>query len=101
MKIPKTIKIGWRTYKVEFVDERRDETGNLLDGQIDYSNRIIYIDKNLPNEDEKIVTFLHEIVHGIFNSKNHPEWDDNETLVEAVSEGIFQIMKDNPKIFNE
>lgn len=99
MKIPKTIKIGWRTYTIQFTEERRNEKGDLLDGQIDFTNHVIYIYKNLPFEDEKIVAFLHEIIHGIFFSQGHSEWGDNEELVEAVSEGIFQVMSDNPNLF--
>lgn len=99
MKIPETVKIGWRNYTVKMIDERRDETGQILDGEIDFSNRIIYIDKT-QNIDEQIVVFLHEVVHGIFKSQCHSDWGDNEDLIEAVSEGIFQLMKDNPKLFS-
>lgn len=43
MKIPKTIKIGWRIYEVKFINEEiRDKNGDLLDGQIDFNNHIIY-----------------------------------------------------------
>lgn len=98
MKIPQTIKIGWRTYEIKMVEERRDEEGELLSGQIDLENHIIYIDNNLDN-DEKAVAFLHELTHGIFNSHCHSDWRDNEDLVESVSEGLYQVMKDNPKIF--
>jgi len=99
MKIPENVKIGWRNYLVKMVEERRDEEGELLSGQIDFTNHIIYIDNNL-NIDEQIVSFLHEVVHGIFYSHCHSDWGDNEDLVESVSEGLFQIMKDNPKIFS-
>lgn len=100
MKIPQSIKIGWRNYIVKFCEDRRDEEGNLLNGEIDYTNHVISIDKNIINEDEKIVTFLHEMIHGIFHNQGHLKWRDNENLVCAVSEGLFQIIKDNPKVFN-
>jgi len=99
MKIPKNIKIGWRDYKIKFTEERRDDEGNLLDGEIDYLNHIIYIDNNLPSKEETIIAFLHEVVHGIFNSQCHSDWANNEDLVEAVSEGLFQLIVDNPKLF--
>jgi Zn-dependent peptidase ImmA (M78 family) len=100
MKIPKTIKIGWRTYTIKFVEQWRDETGELLDGFIDFNDHIIYINDNL-NEDEKVVTFLHEVEHGIFYSQGHLEWSENEELVTSISEGAFQLMKDNPKMFSD
>jgi len=101
MKIPKTIKIGWRDYAIKFVDERRSEEGELLDGEIDFLNHIIYIDNNLFQEDEKVIAFLHEVIHGIFHNQCHSDWCNNEDLVEAVSEGLFQLMRDNPKLFSD
>lgn len=98
MKIPESVKIGWRNYIVKTVDERRDDKGDYLSGQIDFNTHIIYLDRNL-NDDEKAVAFLHELIHGIFNSHCHSDWTDNEDLVESVSEGLYQIMKDNPKLF--
>ncbi len=99
MKIPATVKIGWRIYTIQiFTDEKRDETGELLDGYIDFTNHIIYINRNL-NEDEQKVVFIHEMQHGIFYGQCHPEWGDNENLVDACAEGWFQVTKDNPKLF--
>jgi len=100
MKIPKQIKIGWRIYTVEFVEQWRDEKGELLDGFIDFTNHIIYINNSL-NEDEQKVTFLHEVQHGIFYSQSHLEWGDDEELVGAVSEGWYGVMKDNVKLFSD
>lgn len=99
MKIPASVRIGWRDYTIEFGEERRNDKGTPLNGEIDFTNHIIYIDKNIVSNDEKILTFLHEIVHGIFYSQGHLKWADNEELVSAVSEGLFQLMNDNPKLF--
>jgi len=101
MKIPKNIKIGWRNYTIEYGEERRDEKGNLLNGEIDYTNHIIYIDKNIVDNKEKIITFLHETVHGILYSQGHLKWAENEELVSAISEGWFQLIEDNTKLFND
>lgn len=98
MKIPATVKIGWRNYTIKMVEERRDETGQILDGEIDFANQLIYIDKN-QNMDEQIVAFFHEVIHGIFKNQCHSDWGNNEDLVEAISEGLFQLMLDNPKLF--
>ena len=100
MKIPKTVKIGWRNYTVKFIDERRDEKGNLLDGEIDLTNHFIYIDETIANEEEKMIVFLHEVVHGIFHNQRHNKYGNNEELVEAISEGLFQLVRDNPNLFS-
>ena len=99
MKIPSSVKVGWRNFTIEYCEERRDEKGNLLNGEIDLTNQIIYIDKNIIHDNVKIVTFLHECVHGILYGQGHLKWSDNEELVSAISEGLFQLMNDNPKLF--
>lgn len=98
MKIPSSVKVGWRNYSIEFGEERRNIKGEPISGEIDVLNHIIYIDKNIYDK-EKVLTFLHEVVHGIFYSQGHLKWSDNEELVSAISEGLFQLMNDNPKLF--
>jgi Zn-dependent peptidase ImmA (M78 family) len=96
MQIPDTIKIGWRDYCIEFVDEIDEDLSN---GEISFNEQKIKINKNIKSIDEKSFTLLHEIIHGIFYSQGHSEWNDNEDLVDAVSEGLFQVLKDNPELF--
>lgn len=98
MKIPKTIKIGWRNYTVKLVEDLQDDNGTPLNGQTDFTNHIIYIDKDI-QENEKLVTLLHEIQHCIYHAQGNCDWRDNEILVSANAEGFFQLMKDNPKVF--
>lgn len=100
MKIPKIIRIGWRDYTIKFVNEAlRDEKGDLLDAQVDFSNRIICIDNNIVFNDEKIIKCFHEAWHVIFKNQWHSEWCDNEDLVDACAEGMFQLVRDNPGMF--
>ena len=96
MQIPNNIKVGWRNYTIEFVDEIDEDLSN---GEINFNEQNIKINKNIKSIDEKNFTLLHEIIHGIFYSQGHSEWNDNEDLVDAISEGLFQVIKDNPKLF--
>jgi len=43
---------------------------------------------------------MHEILHGVmFHYNLTPE--DEEVIVTTMARGIFQVIKDNPKIFQE
>lgn len=98
MKIPKTIKIGWRTYTVKFVSDLVGDNGEILYGETDFTNYIIYINKDI-NKYEQEVTFLHEVKHCIYHSQGQIEWRDNEILISANAEGLYQFIRDNPKVF--
>lgn len=101
MNIPDKVKIGWRNYKVMQGEDRRDEKGNMLIGQIDYDSHTIYLKKNIIDEDEKCLSFLHEILHGIFYSEGQTKLRSNEDLIMAISEGLYQVIKDNPDMFKD
>lgn len=51
---------------------------------------------NDQSEDVKLVTMWHEILHGILN--NAGQSDQPEALIEAISFGIVQLIRDNPKL---
>jgi len=65
MKIPKTVKVGAYTYKVEFVDTLKHEGNDLL-GLCDNESYTISIVKKLKPIPLKVV-FLHECLHAIEN----------------------------------
>jgi Zn-dependent peptidase ImmA (M78 family) len=100
MKIPKKVKIGWREFQINENEGKRDDNGSLLDGQISYEERTIYLNKDYGIEQEK-VSLLHEIMHGIFNKQGHSEWRTDENLVDAIAEGLYELINDNPELFKE
>ncbi|MBU3098731.1 MULTISPECIES: hypothetical protein [Clostridium] len=95
MKIPKSIKIGWRKYKVVYVKDLQDAEGNDLLGQINYNANVIRLESNNISEDYGNVVFLHEVVHGLFNSLGLNEQNDNEDIVDGLSEIMYQVIKEN------
>lgn len=99
MKIPNTIKIGWRNYLIKKCSDRRNDKGQLLAGQINYDDHIIYLDDDVVHPKQQQLSFLHEVIHGIFQMQGQSEWRTNEDLVEAISEGLFQVIDDNPDLF--
>lgn len=100
MSIPDKVKIGWRTYDIEQGEHRSADCGGDLCGEIRYEQNKIYLyDKQ--DEENKKVTLLHEILHGIGYMIGDIEFRNNEGLITALSENLYQIMKDNPGIFKE
>jgi len=95
MKIPKSIKIGWRKYKVVYVKDLQDAEGNDLLGQINYNANVIRLESNHISEDYGNVVFLHEVVHGLFNSLGLNEQNNNEDIVDGLSEIMYQVIKEN------
>ena len=86
MRIPRKLKIGGHIYKIKVLKkwENMDE-GDF--GETDYEQGIIYINKSL-TEGERGAAFFHEIFHVLNKTLNH-------TLLDSLSEQLFQVFKDN------
>ena len=98
MGIPKEIKIGWRVYDIEQGEHRSGSCGGDLYGEINYEQNKIYIYRE-QDEENKRVTLLHEILHGIGFMIGNNEFRENEGLITALAENLYQVIKDNPTLF--
>lgn len=58
-------------------------------GQIDYRACEIRVNKNMSKEN-KLETICHEMVHGIFVHLGYNEYVENEQLVQALGNAIYQ-----------
>lgn len=88
MHIPTRIKIGGIVYTVKQVEKisREDEEAGLITGE----EQQIELRKGKP--DFMHETFLHEIFHAI-----NMELPERE--VEFLAQAMYQIIKDNPRVF--
>jgi len=102
MEIPKNLKIGGHNYKIIFpytFTERYDRCGDC-----EYSDTTIRIAESsyeIPRAKSAIiVTLIHEVLHAIDNLTGHGIFEGNggEAKVEALSEGIYQVLIDNKYI---
>ena len=99
LNIPETVKIGWRNYTITQSEHRTGDGGGNLLGEITYEKRQIFLYDKL-DEDEKSVTLLHEIAHGIlFNMGSELRTDEN--FITAFTENLYQVIKDNPNMFTK
>lgn len=99
MNIPEKVKISWREYAVEQSEQRSGSNGGDLWGEISYEQNKIFLYEKL-EETEKEITLLHEIIHGVLYFLGS-ELKDNENFVTAFTEQFYQVIKDNPAIFNK
>ena len=101
MNLPSKIKIGGHQYAVVFpyvFTERFDRVGD-----IDYSKKVIRISKDYASEPRSnssiAVSIIHEILHGINNRSGGIIFpDDDEDKIDILSEGIYQVLIDNPEL---
>lgn len=88
MEIPKSVKIGGITYEIRVANEWLDHES--ADGEMFYDNvngNVIYIRETL-SEDAKMVTLIHEILHGCNSTINHE-------FLDSLAEQLYQVLKDN------
>ena len=100
MKISNKVKIGGYTYAVERPDEPFVASGNVVcDGVHIFNEQLIKVAKSGSSAYQETV-FLHEICHAIIASYCSEECYDEEKFVEQFSKGLYQVITDNPEIFN-
>lgn len=99
MKIPKKLKIAGHEYDIIFpyvYTERYDRAGDH-----DFSAKRIRIAEkecDVPMKESAImVIFIHEVLHAIDGHTGHNMFvgEEGESRVEALSEGIYQVLIDN------
>jgi len=106
MHIPKTVKVGGHITEIELVNTidngktsgmyiyRQDKILLAKKVSIDDSKKLIVV-----NKASMYATFLHELQHAIdfvYNSDGLPE-----NKIDRLSEGLYQVIVDNPSIFEK
>lgn len=99
MNLPDKIKIGGHFYKVLYpyvFTERFDRCGD-----IDNEKNVIRVTETSYDEERTysviMVTFIHELLHGLDHKTGFHMFDseNGEARIEALSEGIYQLLVDN------
>ncbi|BDR81030.1 hypothetical protein [Clostridium tetani] len=101
MNIPEKIIISGMEYEVILTDRPILHINTRAYGQIDFENKKILIDKTLREKQGNVQTLLHEIIHGIVEDRELDfAKDSEETIVDQLAKGLYQVIKDNSKLFN-
>jgi hypothetical protein len=92
MKIPDKVKINGIIYDIKLEKPNCNSiTEATLWGNINYKECKIVLDKTL-SEQKLWQVLFHEIIHGIAD-ETHIKVDEDD--IDRVSNGFFQVMKDN------
>lgn len=94
MKIPKKLKIGGKVYKVEITDKLTLGSANCS-GEILYNDLVIRICPMAKARMES--TFIHEMIHGLFDHLGYCEQD--EKSVDELANALYAVIMDNPGMF--
>ncbi len=100
MEIPNKVRIGSADYEVKLTKENLVCDGRECVGTIDYGFHIINIQEGIQDKQAPEITFLHELLHGIVRERNL-EIENEELVVEEISRGLHQVIRDNTEMFIE
>ncbi len=100
MKIPEKVRIGSMIYPVIQSDKILIVDHKECKGKIDYERHTIEVNNYVQDLQGCEQTFLHEIVHGIVDSRAISlDNSDTELVVDELAMGLHQLILDNPEIF--
>ena len=92
------IKIGYREYNVVYDEKLNtpDKNGDTFYGKIDYTKEKIRLNPKYKDKKyEQLETFIHEVLHGIFKAYGYEKYRVDEDLINTVSCGFTNVIKDN------
>lgn len=91
------VEIDGCNFEVIYCKEPIVVDGKACYGSIDYDTSIISIDANV-SEYTKNVSLLHEIVHGILDSRGFHEESADEDFVEQVARCLYSTLLHSPDL---
>lgn len=97
MNIPGKVKIGYKDFEVNMVEDHVIDDGTICYGNIEYNKGNINV-STLHSEDQQKCTFIHECLHGIDDVF---EIGLDEEQVRKTAKGIYTFMRDNPDLFSK
>lgn len=95
MNIPKTLKIGGKTYDVTVTENIT--LGSGCNGEILYNDLKINIRPMARANMEACL--IHEIMHGIHANLGYIEHDEKQ--IEELAEALYAVFVDNPELLEE
>ena len=96
MRIPEKVKIGGLVYDVSTVE--RLSKGDTCSAEIDFNKTTIEISSVLSPQRAKR-DFLHEVTHAVFDNLGYSA--HNEKEIDEIAGSLYQIIVDNPKMFEK
>ena len=105
INIPGKVRVGSIDYDVSVDEDPIIINGVQALGCCDYMDSTIKLDKSIQGDQQLEVTFLHELMHTLFNDckidlVNYGlEYEQMEYIVDSLAYSLHQVIRDNPEIF--
>ena len=105
INIPSKFRVGSIDYDVIVGEDPLIINGVQALGCCDYMDSTIKLDKSIQGNQQLEVTFLHELIHTLFNDckidlVNYGlEYEQMEYIVDSLAYSLHQVIRDNPEIF--
>ncbi|WMM24056.1 hypothetical protein RBU61_14145 [Tissierella sp. MB52-C2] len=100
MNIPDKLVISGMEYKIKLEDKPLFCSNQRAYAHINYESKEISIDEGLQDTQGHQQSLLHEVIHGIvYDRELDFQNDGEETIVDQISKGLYQVIKDNPELF--
>ena len=105
INIPGKVRVGSIDYDVSVDEDPLIINGVQALGCCDYMDSTIKLDKSIQGNQQLEVTFLHELMHTLFNDckidlVNYGlEYEQMEYIVDSLAYSLHQVIRDNPEIF--
>lgn len=93
--VPKSIKIGGHKFQVEAVSQKT--LGEEYLGEMDEKTNTIKVACDIARS-RQAETLLHECLHAMLTGHTFKE---EEKIVVILSQGLTQLIKDNPRLFTK
>ena len=88
------VRVGYRDFTLSDFPKG---FGERLDGETDFTTQTIHVHGDLLPQ-TKAATILHELLHVIYDEYGIAVGDSEERVVSAFTNGLSQIIRDNPGI---
>jgi Zn-dependent peptidase ImmA (M78 family) len=93
--MPDTVRIGILDYEIRERKGLRQDADPKACGRFNYAEQAIDLETELPQPFKRVVLW-HEIVHAILEQSGHCDYKHDESLCDALSYALVQILRDNP-----
>ncbi len=99
LKLPKTVKVGYKTYKLRWMEEHVPGEETQAMGLTYHRSSTIYVNRSRGEpRQEQANTLVHELLHALFFTQGVKGFtqEQEEHVVNALANGLCTIIVDNP-----
>lgn len=89
LKIPESIKVAGKSYKIVKTKHPITIDGLECYGKISFENSEIELSETLQDVQERLITFLHELLHAICHDR---DIEQDEKIIDSIAKGLYDVL---------